>query len=178
MDQAVHAVEVDEGAEVDDVRDLALDDVSRLEPVQDLLSLPLRSSSRTARRDSTTLFRERLSSITFAQLLAEELVQILHPSDVHERRRQEAADAQVEDQAALHDLDHTAEDGLAGLGLLFDRLPGELEARALLGEDQPALRVLLGQDERVDLLAEFDLVLRVHGPADRELGDRNDALDL
>ena len=41
VDQAVHAVEVDEGAEVDDVRDLALDDVARLQAVEDLLALLL-----------------------------------------------------------------------------------------------------------------------------------------
>jgi hypothetical protein len=38
VDQAVHAVEVDEGAEVDDVRDLAVDDVARVEPVKDRLA--------------------------------------------------------------------------------------------------------------------------------------------
>src|SRR6185437_14983854 len=38
MDQAVDAVEVYEGAEVDDVRDLALDDLARLEPSEDLLA--------------------------------------------------------------------------------------------------------------------------------------------
>ena len=41
VDQAVHAVEVDERAEVDDVRDLPLDDVARLELVEDLLPLLL-----------------------------------------------------------------------------------------------------------------------------------------
>ena len=38
VDQAVHPVEVDEGAEVDDVRDRALDDVARVEPVEDRLA--------------------------------------------------------------------------------------------------------------------------------------------
>ena len=41
VDQAVHAVEVDERAEVDDVRDLALDDVAGLETVENLLALLL-----------------------------------------------------------------------------------------------------------------------------------------
>ena len=38
VDQAVHAVEVDEGAEVDDVGDRALDHVARVEPVEDRLA--------------------------------------------------------------------------------------------------------------------------------------------
>ena len=139
----------------------------------------LRSSSSTARRESTTLLRERFSSITFAaKLLAEELVQILHAADVDERRRQEAADAQIEDQAALDDLDHAAHDGLAGLGGALDVLPGELEPRALLRQDQAPFGVLLREHQRVDLVAERDLVGRVDRAADRELGDRDDALRL
>ena len=62
VDQAVDAVEVDEAAEVDDVRDRALHDHPRLETVEDQLAdLPALSSS-TARRESTTSLRERLSS--------------------------------------------------------------------------------------------------------------------
>ena len=64
VDQAVDAVEVDERTEVDDVRDLALDDVAGLQTIEDLLRSSLRCSSSTARRDKTTLLRERLSSMT------------------------------------------------------------------------------------------------------------------
>ena len=139
----------------------------------------LRSSSSTARRESTTLLRERLSSITLrAQLLAEELVEILDAPDVDQRRGQEAAHAEVEDQAALDDLDHPAVDRLSGLGRLLDRLPGHLEAGPLLGEDQPAFGVLLREHERVDLVAELDLVVRVDRAPDRQLGNRDDALRL
>ena len=38
VDQAVHSVEVDERAEVDDVGDLPVDDVARVEPVEDRLA--------------------------------------------------------------------------------------------------------------------------------------------
>ena len=141
--------------------------------------ISLRSSSSTARRESTTLLRERLSSITLQRSsCAEELVEVLHAADVDERRRQEAAHAEVEDQAALDDLDHAAVDRLARLGGALDRLPRELEARALLRQDQAAFGVLLGEHERVDLVAERDLVGRVDRPADRELGDRDDAFRL
>ena len=113
-----------------------------------------------------------------AELLAHELVQILDAPDVDERRRQEAADAEVEDETALDDLDHAAVDGLAALGSSLDRLPGELEARTLLGEDQTPLGVLLRHHERVDLLAERHLVGRVDRAADRQLGDRDHAFGL
>ena len=121
----------------------------------------LRSSSSTARRESTTLLRERLSSMTLHSIFcAEELVEVLDAADVDQRGGQEAAHAEVDDQAALDDLDHGALDRLAGLGGGLDPAPGLLEAGALLRQDQAAVLVLLGEDERVDLLAELDLVVR------------------
>ena len=179
MDQAVHAVEVDEGAEVDDVGDRALDDVARVEPVEDRLAhlLALVLEDGAAREDDVVARAVELDHLA-AELLAEELVEVLDAADVDERRRQEAAHAEVEDEAALDDLDHAAVDRLAALGRGLDRLPGELEAGALLREDQAPLGVLLRHHERVDLLADRDLVGRVHVPADRQLGDGDDALGL
>jgi hypothetical protein len=113
-----------------------------------------------------------------AELLAEELVEVLHASDVHERGGQEATDAEVEDEPSLDDLDHLAGDGLARLSSGLDALPRELEAGPLLREDEPPLRVLLREDERVDLLADGDLVRRVHRAANGQLGDGDDAFGL
>ena len=179
VDQAVHPVEVDEGAEVDDVRDRALDDVARVELVEDLLPhlLALVLEHGAARQDDVVARAVELDHLA-AELLAEILVEVLHAADVDERGRQEAAHAQVEDQAALHDLDHAPVDGLALLVRLLDRLPGELEAGPLLREDQPALGVLLRHHERGDLVADGNLVRRVHRPADRQLADGNDAFRL
>ena len=115
-----------------------------------------------------------LHSIGCAQVL----VEVRHAADVDQRGGQEAAHAEVDDQAALDDLDDRALDGLAGLGRGLDAAPGPLEAGALLGQDQPAVLVLLGEDERVDLLAELDLVGRVDGLADRELVRGDDPLAL
>ena len=139
----------------------------------------LRSSSSTARRESTTLLRERLSSMTLHSIFwLQELVEVLDAADVHERGGQEAAHAEVDDQAALDDLDHGALDGLAGLGGGLDAAPRLLEAGALLGQQQAAVLVLLGEDEGVDLLAELDLVGRVDRLADRQLVGGDDPLAL
>ena len=179
MDEAVHAVEVDERAEVDDVRDLALDDVARLELVEDLLPLLLALLfEHGAAREHDVVARAVELDHLRAQLLAEELVEVLHAADVDERRRQEAAHAEVEDEAALDDLDHAAVDGLARLGGALDVLPRELEPRALLREDQAPLGVLLREHERVDLVAERHLVGRVDRAPDRQLGDRDHAFRL
>ncbi len=179
VDEAVHAVEVDEGAEVDDVRDLPLDDGAGLEAVEDLLPLLLALLlEHCAPREHDVVARAVELDHLAAELLAEELVEVLDAADVDERRRQEPAHAQVEDQAALDDLDHAAVDGLARLGGALDVLPRELEPRALLREDQPAFGVLLRQHERVDLVPDRDLVGGVDRAADRELGDRDDAFRL
>ena len=179
VDQAVHPVQVDEGAEVDDVRDRAVDDVARVEPVEDLLALLLALVLEDgAAREHDVVARAVELDHLAAKLGRHELVEVLHAADVDERGGQEAADAEVEDQAALDDLDHAADDGLAGLGGRLDLLPGQLEPRALLREDQATLGVLLREHERIDLLADRDLVGRVDRAADRELGDRDDAFRL
>ena len=139
----------------------------------------LRSSSRTARRLKHHVVARAVQLDDLAlDLGAEELVEVLDAADVHERGGQEAAHAEVDDQAALDDLDHGALHGLAGLGGGLDLAPRLLEARALLGEDEPAVLVLLGEDEGVDLLPQLHLVVRVDRLADRELIHRNDALAL
>ena len=156
VDQPVHPVQVDERAEVDDVRDLALDDVAGREPVEDrlphLLALVLEDG---AAREHDVVPRAVELDHLAAELLAEELVEVLDAADVDQRRGQEATDAQVEDQAALDDLDHLADHRLAALGCRLDRLPRDLETRALLREDQAPLGVLLREHERVDLVAEL-----------------------
>src|SRR5512132_3058075 len=179
MDQAVHPVEVDERAEVDDVRDLAVDDVARVEAVEDrlphLLALVLEHGP--AREHDVVARAVELDHLR-AQLLAEKLVEVLDAADVDQGGRQKAAHTEVEDQAALDDLDHLPNHRLARLGRALDLLPRELEARALLGEDQPAFRVLLREHERVDLFADLYLVLGVDRAANRELGDRDHAFRL
>ena len=81
-------------------------------------------------------------------------------------------------ETALDDLDDRALDRLAGLGGGLDAAPGLLEAGALLGQHEAAVLVLLGEDERIDLLAELHLVVRVHRLPDGQLVDRDDALAL
>ena len=156
-----------------------VDDVARREPVEDRLAhlAPLLLQHRAAREDDVVAAAVELDHLA-AQGLAHELVEVLDAADVDQRRGQEAADAEVEDQPALDDLDDRALHGLAALGRALDALPGHLEARPLLGEDQTPFGVLLRHHERVDLVAEVDLVRGVHGAADRELGDGDDALGL
>src|SRR3712207_6760193 len=128
--------------------------------------LMIRRPPRSTLFPYTTLFRSQV------------LVKIRDAADVHQRGGQEAAHPEVDDQAALDDLDDRAVDRLAGLGGALDPAPGALEAGALLGQDQAAVLVLLGEDQRVDLVAELDLLVRVDRLADRELVVGDDPLAL
>src|SRR6185436_13652906 len=75
VNQAVHAVEIDERAEVDDVRDLAVDDVARVEPVEDRLAhlLALVLENGATGEDDVVPRPVELDHLA-AELLAEELV--------------------------------------------------------------------------------------------------------
>ena len=161
VDQAVDPVEVDERAEVDDVGDLAFHDQPGLQAVEDLLAdlLALLLEHRAAREHDVVARAVELDHLGL-DLRAHVLVEVRHAADVDQRGGQEAAHPEVDDQAALDDLDDGALDRLAGLRRGFDAAPGLLEAGALLGHDQAAVLVLLGEDDRVDLLAEVHLVVR------------------
>ena len=105
-------------------------------------------------------------------------MEVADAAQVDERRGQEAAEADVEDEPALDDLDDRAVDDPVLLLDRLDRAPGALVLRALLGQDQPAVLVLLLEDERLELLVERDDFVRVDVVADRELARRDDALGL
>src|SRR4051794_34667229 len=179
MDQAVDAVEVDESAEVDDVRDRALHDLAGLEAIEDLLAhlLALLLEDRAAREHDVVARAVQLDHLAL-DLLTEEVVEVLHAADVDERRGQEAAHAEVDDQAALDHLDHSALDRLARLGGCLDAAPCLLEPGALLGQDQAAVLVLLGENEGIDLLPHLDLFERVGRLTDRQLAREDDPLRL
>ena len=179
VDQAVDPLEVDEGAEVDDVGDLALDHLARLEPAEDLLAdlFALLLEHRAAREDDVVAAAVQLDDFALERL-THELVEVVDAADVDQRGGQEAAHPEVEDEAALDDLDDAAFDRFARIGGDLDAAPGFLEAGALLGEDQAALGVLLGEDQGVDLLAQLDLFAGVDRLADRKLVGGNDPLGL
>ena len=139
----------------------------------------LRSSSSTARRDSTTLLRERLSSMTLHSIFVP-----MYSSRFGTRRMStsEAGRKPRTPRSMIRPPLTTSmtvpSTGSPRLGGGLDAAPRLLEAGALLGHDQAAVLVLLGEDERVDLLAELDLVVRVDGLADRELVGGDDPLGL
>src|SRR5262249_48242372 len=86
------------------------------------------------------------------------------------------AQADIQDQAALDDLDDGAGDHAVFFLDLFDRAPGALVLRALLGQDQPALLVLLLQDQGLDVVTSLDDLIRVDVMLDGQFARRDYAL--
>jgi hypothetical protein len=122
VDQAVDAVQVHERAEVDDVRDLALDDEAGLQPLQDRLALLLALLlEHGAPREHDVVARAVELDDLALDVRAEVLVEVRDAADVDQRGGQEAAHPEIDDEAALDHLDDAADDGLAGLGGRLDR---------------------------------------------------------
>ena len=85
VDQAVDPLKVDEGAEVDDVGDLAFDDLAGLEAVEDLLAdlLALVLQDGTAAEDHVVAGAVELDDLALDGL-AQVLVQVRDATDVHQ----------------------------------------------------------------------------------------------
>lgn len=83
MDEAVDPVEVDERAEVDDVGDLAFDDLARLETTEDLLAnlLALLLEDRAAREDDVVAGPVQLDDFALERL-AHELIKVVDATDI------------------------------------------------------------------------------------------------
>ena len=179
VDEAVHAAEVDEGAEVDHRGDDALAALARLEVLQEVAALLLLGLFQPgpARQHDVVAVAVELDDLRL-DLLAHVGLQLAHPAQLDQRGGQEAAQADVDDQAALDDLDDRARHHLAVVLLLLDRRPGPLVLRPLLGQDEAPLLVLLLEDEGLDVVAERDDLVGVDVVADGELAGGDDALGL
>ena len=177
--EPVHATQVHERTEVDDRghdtgADLAL--LQRLQEGGAHLGLRLLEPG-TARQDHVVAVLVELDDLGL-DLLADVRLEVADATHLHQRRGQEAAQTDVEDEAALDDLDDGAGDDAVLLLDLLDRAPGALVLCALLGQDQPAFLVLLLEDEGLDCVADLDDVTGVHVVLDGQLTGGDDALGL
>jgi len=112
------------------------------------------------------------------ELAAHIRLQVAHPAHLDQGGGQEATKADVEDETTLDDLD----DGAANDAVLFldllDRAPRALVLRPLLREDQPALLVLLLENQGLDVVTDRDNFSGVDVVLDRQLTRGNDTLGL
>ncbi len=155
--QAVDTAEVHERTEVDDRGDDTLADLALLQLGQEAvtdLGLGL-LEPRAAREHDVVAVLVQLDDLRL-ELLADVRLEVAHAAHLDQRGGQEAAQPDVEDQAALDHLDDRAGDDAVLLLDLLDRAPGAFVLCALLGQDQPALLVLLLEDQGLDLVADLD----------------------
>ena len=177
--QAVDATEVHEGTEVDDRGHDTGAHLALGQLVQELaahLGLGL-LEPRAAREHDVVAVLVQLDDLRLERA-AHVGLQVAHATHLDQRRREEATQTDVEDQAALDDLDDGAFDDLVVVLLLLDRAPGALVLRALLGQDQPAFLVLLLENQGLDLVADGNDLGGVDIVLDRQLARGDDALGL
>ncbi|CAM5444770.1 hypothetical protein STENM327S_00054 [Streptomyces tendae] len=112
------------------------------------------------------------------ELLAHVGLEVADAAHLDQGGREEAAEADVEDETTLDDLDDgTGDDAVLFLDLL-DGAPGPLVLGALLREDQAAFLVLLLEDKGLDLVTDGDDLVGVDVVLDRELAARDDTFGL
>src|SRR5690606_8556055 len=142
--EAVDAAEVDERTEVDDRRHDALANLALGEVVEEggaALRLGLLEQGATRQHNVVAVLVE-LEDLGL-DLLPEVRGQVANAAQLDERRGEEPAKADVNDESTLDDLDDgTGDHAVVGLDLL-DVSPGALVLGALLGEDEATLFVFL-----------------------------------
>ena len=109
VDESVHAAEIDERTEVDDRRHHTLADLARLQVGEELVALLALGllEVRPAGQDHVVAVLVELDDLRLERL-AHERGEVAHPAEVDERRGQEPAEADVEDEPTLDDLDDRA----------------------------------------------------------------------
>ena len=177
--QAVYPAQVHERAEVDDGGHHALADLAALQRVEEVLphlGLGLLQPGPAGQHHVVAVLVQ-LDDLGF-DLPAHVGLQVTNPAHLDQRGRQEAAQPDVQDQAALDHLDDGAGDHAVVVLDLLDRAPGPLVLRALLGQDEAAFLVLLLQDKGFDVVGDLDHVVRVHIVLDRQLAGGDDPFRL
>src|SRR4051812_11081234 len=177
--QAVDAAQVHERTEVDDRGDDARADLALGQLVEELaahLGLGLLQPLAAGQHDVVAVLVQ-LDDLR-VQHPADVRQQVTHPAHLDQRRRQEAAQADVQDQATLDDLDDGAGDDAVLFLDLLDRAPRPLVLSALLGQDQPAFLVLLLENQGLDLLTDLDDLVGVYIVLDGQFAGGDDPLRL
>ena len=179
VDQPVHAAEVHEGAEVDDAGHHARTDLAGPQVVEEVLALLLLGlfEPGTAGQHDVVAVPVQLDDLCLDGGVHVGL-QVAHPAQLHEGGGEESTQADVDDQAALDDLDHGAVDHAVAFFDLLDPAPGAFVLGTLLREDEAALAVLAVDDHGLDALADRHDLTGVHPVADRQLTRRDDAFRL
>ena len=179
VNQAVDTTEIDERAKVDDGGNDAGAHLALLQGVQEVradLGLGLLEPC-AAGQDHVVAVLVEFDDLRF-DLATDVGGEVADATHLDKGGRQEATQADVEDQAALDDLDDgTGNDAVLFLDL-FDLAPRTLVLSALLRQEEAAFLVFLLEDEGLDLVAHGDDVVGVDVVLDGQLTREDDTLGL
>ena len=179
VDQTVDATQVHEGTEVDDGGHDTGADLPLLQGLQEVgadLGLGLLEPGATG-EDHVVAVLVQLNDLRL-ELAAHVGLEVANATHLHQGGGQEAAQADVQDETALDDLDDGAGDDAVLLLDALDGAPGALVLRALLAQEQTPFLVLLLQDEGFDLVADGDDLVGVDVVLDGQLASEDDAFGL
>src|SRR5690606_38789078 len=177
--EAVHTAQVHERAEVDDRGDDALADLPLLQGLQEVgadLGLGLLEPGAAGEHHVVAVLVE-LDDLGL-ELATDVGLQIAHAPHLHQGGGEEAAQADVEDEAALDDLDDGAGHDAVHVLDLLDGAPVALVLSALLRQEQTPFLVLLLENQSLDLVTDGDDLFGVDVVLDRQLAGKDHALGL
>ena len=159
VEQAIHAIEIDECTEVSQVLDAARDHVADLHAFEELLALlaPLLLDQFAPAENDVLPVVVDLDNLEIVGV-ADELLQIFRRNDVDLRSRQERFDADVHHQAAFDDRLHLAFDQPVAREDARDLVPILTIGGLLLRENDHALVVLEPFEEHFHFIADFHRV--------------------
>src|SRR6478735_4658445 len=179
VNQAVYAAQVHEGTEVDDGGNDAGTDLALFQLVEERgadLGLGLLEPC-TAGQHNVVAVLVQLDDLGF-DLLTDVRSEVAHTAHLDEGCGQEAAQTDVEDKTTLDNLDDGTGDNTVFFLDLLDVAPGTLVLSTLLGEDQAAFFVFLGEHQGFDLIANGDDVSGVNVVLDGQLAGGDDTFGL
>ena len=174
VNQSVHTAQIDECAEVDDGGHNALADLALLKLVQELranLRLGLLKPCTTGQHNIVAVLVQ-LDDLCF-DFLADVRIQVTNATHLNKRCRKETAEADVQNEAALDNLNDSTGDRLVLLLEFLNGTPSALVLCALLGEDEAAFLVLLGQNQCINFVANLDDLARIDIVLDGKFARRN-----
>src|SRR5699024_8022508 len=112
------------------------------------------------------------------EFLAHVVVLVSNAAHLYQGCREVATQTDVEDQAALDNFNSSTGDYTVFFLDGFNRTPGALVLRALLGEDQPTLFVFFLKDKGFDRITDGDNLMGVDVVLDRKFTGGNYALSF
>ena len=179
VDQAVNTAQINECAEIDDGGHDAFANLALLELGQEGLAhfgLGLFEVLATGEHHIVAVLVE-LEDLGLDGL-ADVRGQVADATHFDQGCRQEATQTDVDDETTLDSFDNGAFDNAIGFFDLLDVAPSTLVLCALLGQNQTAFLVFLGDDKSLNSVADLDDFVRINVLLDGKLAGGNDALSL